>query len=52
MTEEELMNAKLKEMEQQYGAAPQIDLSAIKNVKAAKLGIPVIDEKQFLELIQ
>ena len=36
MTEEELMNAKLKEMEQQYGAAPQIDLSAIKNVKAAK----------------
>ena len=36
MTEEELMNAKLKEMEQQYGAAPQIDLSAIKNAKAAK----------------
>ena len=37
MTEEELMNSKVSMAEKQYGPAPGIDLSKIKNTKAAKI---------------
>ena len=45
MTEEELMNSKVSMAEKQYGPAPGIDLSKIKNTKAAKI------EKEFKEKI-
>ena len=45
MTEEELMNSKASMAEKQYGPAPGIDLSKIKNIKAAKI------EKEFKEKI-
>ena len=45
MTEEELMNSKVSMAEKEYGPAPGIDLSKIKNTKAAKI------EKEFKEKI-
>ena len=45
MTEEELMNSKASMAEKQYGPAPGIDLSKIRNTKAAKI------EKEFKEKI-